>query len=76
MEEAAGRGCWWELGPGKKGAFESWPGPLVPSLLLPTLPILGALEPGSRASPAWPRSLRMPRGKSTRPTSRHRAPRP
>lgn len=33
-------------------------------------------EPWSspRVSPVWPRSLRMPRGKSTRPTSRHRAP--
>ena len=42
--------------------------------LPPTLPVLGS--PGAhRVCTAWPRSLRMPRGKSTRPTSRHRAPR-
>lgn len=41
--------------------------------LPPTLPVLGS--PGAhRVCTAWPRSLRMPRGKSTRPTSRHRAP--
>lgn len=34
-EEAGGggswQGCWWELGPGKKGAFQSQPAPLVPA---------------------------------------------
>lgn len=68
MEGAAGRGAGGSWALGRKGPFRA---SLHPSS--PPLPVSGALE--LTVSPAWPRSLRMPRGKSLRPTSRHRAPR-